>query len=190
MSGPIADMPKPALLPSRPGELHPEPLTEPDLTLSRHPARAIARRLPPSIEHRAPPVAGWPAPMTMACSLRSTGITPLLSYYEAVRPSPAHRYFGLAGWSRLCLFPYHRRPGSHVPYESLVELRAAYTPDAARPVSGHPPSSSRETGHPPVSTSSNPISTLLQRFACARLSRPCLPGSSSRRFRNVHHRCF
>jgi len=37
-------------LPSRPGEFHPEPLTEPDLTLSRHPARATARRLPPSIE--------------------------------------------------------------------------------------------------------------------------------------------
>src|SRR5439155_25453790 len=36
-------------LPSRPGEFHPEPLTEPDLTLSRHPARATARRLPPSI---------------------------------------------------------------------------------------------------------------------------------------------
>ena len=34
--------------PSRPGELHPEPLTDPDLTLSRHPARATARRLPPS----------------------------------------------------------------------------------------------------------------------------------------------
>jgi beta-phosphoglucomutase len=30
--------------------------------------------------------------------------------------------------------------GSHVPYESLVELRAAYMPDAARAVSGHPPS--------------------------------------------------
>jgi hypothetical protein len=45
-------------LPSRPGEFHPEPLTEPDLTLSRHPARATARRLPPSIEHRVPPVAG------------------------------------------------------------------------------------------------------------------------------------
>jgi hypothetical protein len=28
------------------------------------------------------------------------------------------------------------RPGSHVPYESLVELRAAYMPDAARAVSG------------------------------------------------------
>src|SRR6516162_5216736 len=37
-------------LPSRPGEFHPEPLTDPDLTLSRHPARATARRLPPAIE--------------------------------------------------------------------------------------------------------------------------------------------
>src|SRR5215475_7690559 len=26
-------------MPSRPGEFHPEPLTDPDLTLSRHPAR-------------------------------------------------------------------------------------------------------------------------------------------------------
>jgi hypothetical protein len=47
-----------ALWPSRPGEFHPEPLTDPDLTLSRHPARATARRLPPSIEYRVPPVAG------------------------------------------------------------------------------------------------------------------------------------
>ena len=46
------------LMPSRPGEFHPEPLTDPDLTLSRHPARATARRLPPSIEYRVPPVAG------------------------------------------------------------------------------------------------------------------------------------
>src|SRR5262245_5663283 len=29
-------------MPSRPGEFHPEPLTEPDLNLSIHPARAIA----------------------------------------------------------------------------------------------------------------------------------------------------
>jgi hypothetical protein len=44
--------------PSRPGEFHPESLTDPDLNLSIHPARATARRLPPSIEHRVPPVAG------------------------------------------------------------------------------------------------------------------------------------
>ena len=45
-------------MPSRPGEFHHEPLTDPDLRLSRHPARATARRLPPSIEYRVPPVAG------------------------------------------------------------------------------------------------------------------------------------
>src|SRR5271167_4712347 len=33
-------------LPSRPGEFHPEPLTDPDLILSHHPARVTARRLP------------------------------------------------------------------------------------------------------------------------------------------------
>src|ERR1700724_3958169 len=47
----------PTKMPSRPGEFHPEPLTEPDLILSHHTARATARRLPPSIEHRVPPVA-------------------------------------------------------------------------------------------------------------------------------------
>src|SRR5215471_13140119 len=38
--------------PSRPGELHPEPLTEPDVNLSIHPARATQRRLSPSIKTR------------------------------------------------------------------------------------------------------------------------------------------
>jgi hypothetical protein len=33
--------------PSRPGEFHPEPLTEPDMNLSIHPARATPERLPP-----------------------------------------------------------------------------------------------------------------------------------------------
>jgi hypothetical protein len=37
-----AGRPQGLSLPSRPGEFHPEPLTDPDLTLSRHPARAIA----------------------------------------------------------------------------------------------------------------------------------------------------
>ena len=46
------------LLPSRPGELHPEPLTDPDLILSHHPARATVRRPPPSVACQVPPVAG------------------------------------------------------------------------------------------------------------------------------------
>src|ERR1700726_4566612 len=99
------------------------------------------------------------------------------AHYGAVRPSPAHRYFRPCGWSRLCLFPWHRRPGSHVPYKSLVELRAVYMPDVARSVSGHPPNWSRRKGHPPVLTSPNLFSTLHRRFACARLSQPYLPGS-------------
>src|SRR5256885_11302558 len=80
----------------------------------------------------------------------------LRRYYEAVRPSPTHRYFRPRGGSRLHLFPWHRRQGSHVPYRSLIELRAAYTPDAAWSVSGHPPSLSRRKGHPAVWTSLNP----------------------------------
>src|SRR5262249_29187562 len=129
-------------MPSRPREFHPEPLTDPDVILSHHPARVTARRLPPSAERsgssRFDPVG--PSSTAMTCPLCSTGITPLQRYYEAVRPSPAHRYFRPRGWSRLCFFPWHRRQGSHVPYDSLIELRAAYTPDAARSVSGHPPS--------------------------------------------------
>ena len=31
----------PMPMPSRPGEFHPEPLTDPDLILSHHPARTI-----------------------------------------------------------------------------------------------------------------------------------------------------
>src|SRR5215475_4305636 len=45
-------------------------------------------------------------------------------------------------------------------------------------------------GQPPVLTSPNLLSTLRRRFACARLSRPCLPGSLSRLFRNAHHHGF
>src|ERR1700720_1664919 len=168
------------VLPSRPGEFHPEPLTDPDLTLTRHPARAIARRLPPSVEN-------W---SSSCCQLARSqrrcpapfaprALHPLRHYYRAVRPSPAHRYFRPRGWSRLRLFPCHRRPGSHVPYQSQIELRAAYMPDAAWAVSVHPPSSSRKMGQPPVLTSSNRISTLLQRFACARLSQSCLSESCS-----------
>ena len=52
-------------------------------------------------------------------------------------------------------------------------------PDAAWAVSVHPPSLSRKMGQPPVLTSSNPLSTLQQRFACARLSQSCLPNSCS-----------
>ena len=61
--------------PSRPREFHPEPLTDPDLILSHHPARVIGRKLPPSVVCQAPPVAGWPNPTPMTRPLRSSPIT-------------------------------------------------------------------------------------------------------------------
>jgi len=74
-------------LPSRPGEFHPEPLTDPDLTLSRHPARATetkAAAFRRELELLLLPVG--PLPTSVTCPLCSTGITPLHHYYGAVRP--------------------------------------------------------------------------------------------------------
>src|SRR5215510_9874896 len=86
------------------------------------------------------PAFGYSAPHPGAGGTLTLLIHALPSaHYGAVRPSPAHRYFRPCGWRRLSLFPWHRRPGSHVPYKSLVELRAIYMPDVARSVSGHPP---------------------------------------------------
>ena len=89
-----------------PGNFTPSLSQIPDVILSHHPARAIARRLPPSAEiagsSRFDPVG--PRSTTMTHPLRSMGIAPLRRYYEVVRPSPAHRYFQPHGWSRLCLF--------------------------------------------------------------------------------------
>ena len=44
---------------------------------------------------------------------------------------------------RLCLFPYHRKPGSQVPYESPDWSHASCAPDIAWPVSRFPPDCSR-----------------------------------------------
>jgi hypothetical protein len=71
----------------------------------------------------------------MTRPLRSTGITPLHRYYGAVRPWLAHRYFRPRGANRLRLFPWHRLPGSQVPYESLDQIHAPCTPDIAGSVS-------------------------------------------------------
>jgi len=63
-------------------------------------------------------------------------------------PCPAHRYFRPRGWSSLRLFPWHRRVGPYVPYQSLVELRRLHagcrlgrlgTPPKLIPEEGSPP---------------------------------------------------
>ena len=73
--------------PSRPGEFRPEPLTEPDVNLSIHPARATPKKA--AAFHQDQEFLRLPVDsvsMWVTCSLRSTGITPLLRYYDAVRP--------------------------------------------------------------------------------------------------------
>src|SRR6202043_2018926 len=89
---------------------------------------------------------GFSWPMALAEQRSPLAPAPLQSlrhYYGLLRPCAPLRYSRPRSWSRLWLVPWHRRTGSHVPYKSLIELRAAYMPDAAWGVSGHPPSLSR-----------------------------------------------
>src|ERR1017187_2053639 len=90
--------------PSRPGDFHPEALTDPDVNLPIHPARTTLKgcRLPPS------PASSSGYPLThkvatrVTCPLPSTAITPFPRYYGAVRPWPALRYFrprGATAWA-------------------------------------------------------------------------------------------
>jgi endoglucanase len=91
--------------PSRPGEFHPGSLTDPDVNLSIHPARAIQRRLPPSIKTRSssgcpltPSRCGWPAPFAPRALLRFIALT------EQCAPDRCLGTFGLVG-SPLVPFP-------------------------------------------------------------------------------------
>src|ERR1700719_2301445 len=65
----------------------------------------------------------------MTCPLCSTGITPLRHYYEAVRPSPAHRYFRPRGWSHLRLTAETRRTRLRNRIREVsCRIRKAFTP--------------------------------------------------------------
>jgi hypothetical protein len=145
-------------------------------------------RLPSRIG--AHPVASWPAPTSMTCSLCSTGITPFHHYYGAVRPWPAHRYFRPRGFGRLRLFPWHRRPGSQVPYESPNESHASYTPDTTWPVGRFPPRSSWNKGTAPVSMSHRGFDALSE--VCLRSSLSFIPDviNVPPFDHDVHHRGF
>jgi hypothetical protein len=74
----IGEWSRPHSPPSRPGEFRPEPLTEPDVNLSIHPARATPERLPPCgktcrLQGRA--VGQAPGPMGTADGLCREGMS-------------------------------------------------------------------------------------------------------------------
>ena len=88
------------------------------------------------------------------------------------------RYFRPRGFSHLCLFPYHHRPGSQVPYESPDTSHAFSTPDTTWPVSRYPPCSSQSRCETPILVSSMDFSTLPRRRVCTHLSYPYLTRSN------------
>lgn len=92
------------LLPGRPGEFRPEPPRDPDMNLSIHRARATLKKA--VAFHQDKEFLRFPVDSILTwvtCPLRSTGIAPLLRYYEAVCPWPVHRYFRPRG-SSTCAF--------------------------------------------------------------------------------------
>src|SRR5262249_60069565 len=117
--------------------------------------------------------------MVSAEQRRPFGPAPLQSlrpYYGLLRPCAPHWYSDPRGLSRLRSLPLHRGTGSHVPYKSLVELRAASMPDAARAAFRVLPNYSRRKGTPPVLHSPNPLSPVLRRFPSAPFFHPSPPG--------------
>jgi len=70
----------------------------------------------------------------MTHPLCSTTITAASSLLRGSPPLSGASVLSASRLEPLVPFPL-RRPGSHVPYQSLIELRAAYMPDAVRAVS-------------------------------------------------------
>src|SRR6267154_6226384 len=94
-------------MPSRPGEFHPEPLTDPDLNLSIHPARVTARRLPPSAEPSGSPRYSpvGPSSTAMTRPLRSTSITLASSLLRGSPPLSGASVLSASRLEPLVLFP-------------------------------------------------------------------------------------
>jgi len=111
-------------------------------------------------------------------------------YYGPLRPCAPHRYSGPRGFSHSDVSLRIGATGSHVPYKSLIRLRAAYMPDAARADFRITPELIPEARRTPGFDIILGISTRHQRFAFARLSGSYLTGSSPAFCCNAHHHRF
>ena len=77
------------------------------------------------------PVGSEPRRNTAAPSVQSHDRT-FLPTTELLRPCAPHRYSGPCGFCHLNVSLGSGTTGSHVPYKSLIRLRAASMPDVAR----------------------------------------------------------
>ena len=98
------------------------------MNLSIYPARAIARRLPTSIDYRVPPVAGWPDPNGDGCSLCSTSITLASSLLRSSPPLTGALVLSALRLAPLVPFPLASPCSSNIPYKSL----SSFAPPAPR----------------------------------------------------------
>ena len=111
------------------------------------------------------------APITGASSLLRAGppagpasvLNPLQWLLLGALPLPHRHAMASIG---TCLLLFHA--------EAADRTHVAYMPDTPWPINGHPPGSSRSSGHTPVSMPSDHVSTRQQRFTCVRLPGPHL----------------
>src|SRR5712692_8083731 len=133
-------------------------------------------------------------PLSGASVLSASRLEPLV-LFPLASPARFSRSVQEPGRASRCLHAGCRSVGIRTSTELIPEDGSAPGFDITYPENSTPKTpaestdvSSLRVGNPPMAT--NPISTLQKQFACARLSRPCLPGSSSRLFRNAHHHGF
>ena len=157
--------------PSRPGESHPEPLTDPYVRLSPHTARATHRRLPPSADTdrfiRSP--VDLPTPPRVTRPLRSIPITETSTLLQGSPPQSSASVLSPRGSGHLCFSLCIRRLVPAVPRKSLYPARAPYTPAAIRTVIRLPADWSQEKKAPLILAT---LDTLTTRHRWVRLRSP------------------
>ena len=153
---------------SRPGELHPGPLSEPYVRLSPHTA-PIRRTRPQARPRFAAHTASSRCQLSGDAATRSDPFAPvplqnLHRYYGSVRPSASLRYSSPLGFFATCASPLaSKRLVPAVPHESLRQIHAPYTPVAACPVIRPPAGWSQEVKAPLVLTTVLWLTTRLRR---------------------------
>ena len=141
--------------PSSPGEFHPQALTDPDVTVSRHPARIIS---PPNWRLGLTP---WLLPSLVDQTVSPDDPTPSLHLHYRdfctttswSVPVPCIGTLTLMGSSHLSFSLNIRTTGSHVPHKSQIQVHATCMPDATQTVSRFPLDLSWSSERPPVLTS-------------------------------------
>ena len=121
---------------SSPGEFHPQALTEPDVTVSRHPALIIPSQLSETC------FTAWLLPLLVDQKVKLDDPTPSLHLHY--RDFPANTSWSvpvprigtvtLMGSTHLSFSLSIGTTGSHVPHQSLVQVHAIFMPDAAQAV--------------------------------------------------------